>query len=62
MLRKEYKEKLSTIESEAYGPNGMRSRIEDLLPEGKRAQIYRELIFYVEELESKNKATGNPVG
>ncbi|MDG4474827.1 hypothetical protein [Thiovibrio frasassiensis] len=62
MLSKEYKEKLSTIESEAYGPNGIRSRIVDLRPEGGRAQMYRELIFHVEQLESKNKATGNPVG
>lgn len=62
MLKKEYEGKLLTIESEMYRPAGLRSRFADLLPEGRRAQIYRELIFYVEQLESKNKTTGKPVG
>lgn len=57
-LRNEYKEKLSTITSEvSYVTNYMHALTVSRLPEGRRAQMYRELIFYVEQLESKNKAS-----
>lgn len=59
-LMNEYSEKLSAITpKETYVTNYMLALTESRLPEGRRAQMYRELIFYVEQFESKNKATEN---
>lgn len=58
LLRKKYEEQLATIAAEAYLQNGYLPRVAHLLPEGRRAQMFRELIFYVEQLEAKIKADG----
>ena len=51
-LKKEYKEKISAIYQ-----NGLSAypEIEGLLPEGRRAQMYRQLTWDVEEFESQIK-------
>lgn len=60
ILRNEYKEKLAAITSEVtFTTNYMHALTVSQLPEGRRAQMYQELIFYVEQFESKNKATEN---
>jgi len=51
-LKNEYTEQLSVLNTEAYGPDAPQSQNADLLPAARRAEIYKELITCVEEIEA----------
>jgi len=51
-LKDEYTEQLSVLNAEAYGPDAPQSQNADLLPAARRAEIFKELVACVEEIEA----------